>query len=490
MKKDTTRPKRLPISEKIAWGTGGFSEQLAVNGLNNLFIPIFNIGLGMNSILIGWAIAIPRLFDMITDPFVGNLSDNSRNRFGRRKPFIFIGGILMALSFGISYMASPYWGNAALFTYAVCACMLFYLMYTLYTVPYYALGLELVEDYDERADLQKYRLIFASVATFTLPWLYKICISSGEFIREFVQGGHTAWYGFIFNPLVNMATNDDVAVEVLGVRYVAWGVAIAIAVSALPSSLFTRENTQAENPEKINLFRSAKLVLKNKSFRVLCLMIFFVIPGMFFMSVLVTYANIFYISDGNKSDGATWNGYYGTMTGIASLIATFFIPILVRRFDKKIVLIGGLLLSSLTIMASWFLLNPSLPTLQLLLAGSVGAGISTCWLLSGAFIADICDEDEYLYGYRREGIFSAFYGFVVKMAFSGIAFTLGYALELIGYSAGSDQMTAETLQRLRLFIAFFPSTCLIAAIIIFSRYQLSRKRLEIIQDALRQRNHN
>jgi len=96
------------MREKIAWGMGGFSDQMAANGLNNLFVPIYNIGFGMGSVLIGWAVAIPRFFDTISDPVMGNISDNCRSRFGRRRPFIFAGGFLMAFAFGVSYMASPY----------------------------------------------------------------------------------------------------------------------------------------------------------------------------------------------------------------------------------------------------------------------------------------------------------------------------------------------------------------------------------------------
>jgi GPH family glycoside/pentoside/hexuronide:cation symporter len=475
------------MREKIAWGMGGFSDQVAANGLNNLFVPIYNIGFGMGSVLIGWAVAIPRFFDTISDPVMGNISDNSRSRFGRRRPFIFAGGFLMAFAFGVSYMASPYWGSTALFAYAVAACIFFYLMYTIFSVPYNALGLELTSDYDERADVQKYRLIFSSVATFLVPWLYKICLSAGEFIREFVTTDQSAWYGFIFQPVVHMATNNDVKVEVLGIRYVAWTLAILIALSALPVSLFTREKTRVESQDKMHLFRSGRLALQNRSFRTLALMIFFVISGMFFMGVLVTYANIFYIFDGDKNSGATWNGFYGTVSGIASLGATFVIPLLVRRFDKNKVLLGGLILASATILCSWFLLQPGLPALQLVLALVIGIGMSTVWLLNGAFIADICDEDELLNGCRREGMFSALYGFMVKLAFTGIAFTLGYVLTFIGYEAGAEKMTPETLTRLRLFIALFPSGCLIAAIITFSRYQLSRERLHEIQAAIRER---
>jgi Na+/melibiose symporter-like transporter len=132
-------------------------------------------------------------------------------------------------------------------------------------------------------------------------------------------------------------------------------------------------------------------------------------------------------------------------------------------------------------------LNPALPGLQVLLAMVIGGGMSACWLLNGAFIADICDEDEFLNGSRREGVFAAFFGFVVKLGFTSIALLLGYVLLMVGYEAGSDLMSPETIFRLRLFVALFPSSCLLIAILVFSRYRLSRERVGEIQEALRAR---
>lgn len=479
-----TRPDRLPVREKIAWGMGGFSDQVATNGLNSLFVPIYNIGFGMSSVLIGWAVAIPRFIDTLSDPVMGNISDNSRSRFGRRRPFIFAGAFLMALGVGLSYMASPHWGSTALFVFAVATGTFFYLMYTIFSVPYNALGLELTSDYDERADVQKYRLILASVASFGIPWLYKICLSTGEFVRAYIESGKSAWYGFLLQPMAQMAADDSVKIEVLGIRYVAWALAIVVVITALPAALFTRERLKVHDQDQLHLIHSGKLALQNRSFRTLCLMIFFVIVGMSFIGVLATYANIFYIFGGDKSSGATWNGFYGTAAGVASLAGTFAVPLLVRRFDKKTVLMSGMALAAVTIVCSWFLFHPGIPALQLILAVFVGAGMSAVWLLGGSFLADICDEDELLHGYRREGIFSAFYGFVIKLAFTGIAFTFGYVLAFIGYDAGSDSMTPQALTRLRLFIALFPSACIVAAMIAFSRYGLSRTRVCEIQEAL------
>jgi glycoside/pentoside/hexuronide:cation symporter, GPH family len=482
-----SKPKRLPIREKIAWGTGGFSEQLAANGLNNLFIPIFNIGLGLDSVLIGWAISIPRFFDMISDPLMGNISDNCRSRFGRRRPFILIGSILMAVMFALTYMASPFWGTWTLFAYALGMCILFYLAYTVYTVPFAALGLELTDDYDERADVQKYRMVFAAFGTLTIPWLYKICISVGQMVRQVLEEGGAERYRILLRPVAALAADHNIAPEVLGVRYVAWIAAALIILTALPASLFTREKAQVGAAKKINLLKSAWLVFGNRSFRIQCLMIFLVITGMFFLGALMLYVNIFHVCGGDKSAAATWSGLYGSTTGAFSLASTFLIPILVRRFDKKKVLLAGVGSAALAILSSWFLLNPALPALQLTLSMFLGFGMSSCWLLNGAFIADICDEDELQNGVRREGMFSAVFGFSIKLAFTAIALLLGYVLKLIGYEAGANTMQPETVLRLRLFVALFPSSCLLLAILNFSRYSLNRQRVQEIQAELTRR---
>jgi GPH family glycoside/pentoside/hexuronide:cation symporter len=476
--------KKLPLKEKISWGLGGFSEQIAVNGLNNLFVPIYNIGLGLDSVLVGWAISIPRFFDMISDPIIGNMSDNCRSRLGRRRPFILWGGILMALIFGLTYMASPGWGSWTLFGYAVASCILFYLAYTVYSVPYTALGLELTDDYDERADVQKYRMIFSSVATFTIPWFYKICLSIGGHARQVAGQDTGRWVDLPFRWVAGLAADESIKPEVLGVRYLAWIAAGVIVLSILPVFFNAKEKVAAQKQEKINLLQSAKLISKNRSFLIQCGMIFLVITGMFFTGPLTTYLNIFHVCGGDKLAASTWTGWNGTVLGVASLISSFLIPLLVRVFDKKKVLIGGVSLAVAAIGSTWFAINPQWPALQLIPAVAIGFGMSCCWLLNGAFIADICDEDELKTGFRREGMFSAVFGFIVKMAFTVIALLLGYLLKFIGYEAGADRMTPETIFRLRLFLALFPAGSLLAAVLVFSRYPLTRGRVQQIQARL------
>jgi GPH family glycoside/pentoside/hexuronide:cation symporter len=445
------------------------------------------MGFGLDSVLIGWAMTIPRFFDMISDPLVGNMSDNSRSRFGRRRPFILVGGILMALIFGLTYMASPYMGQWAMFAYATVACVLFYLAYTVYSVPYTALGLELTDDYDERAYIQKYRCIFNSLSAFALPWIFSLCLVVGNHSRRLLEQGHVAWYQKPLTIFSEMAADASIKAEVLGSRYVAWACALFIVIAILPVSFFVKERAKTEGQEKIGLFTSVKLVSKNKPFALLLAMILLVITGNFFVNPLMQYLNIFYVHGGDKIAGATLFGLFGSTLAVTMFISSFIVPVLVQMLDKKKVLMIGLSTAAGANLLNLVLVNPDYPYLQLISAAMLGFGLNCCWLLNGAFIADVCDEDELKFGYRREGMFSASFGFIVKLAFTVIGVALGYLLKKAGYIAGAETMTPETIMRLRYILVFFPMSCLALAALIMKFYPLTRERIHEIQAELEKR---
>lgn len=475
------------MKEKLSWGLGGFSEQVAVNGLKQLAYPVFNIGLGMDSKLLGWAMTIPRIFDMITDPLMGNISDNCRSRYGRRRPFIFVGGILMALIFGLIYMVPPHLEQWALFGYMTIACILFYLAYTMYSVPFTALGYELTDDYDERAHIQKYRSIFNSFAAFTLPWSYWLCLKVGNYVRDLLAQDYVSWYQTPLTLFSDMATDVSVKVEVLGARYVAWAFALFIIFAIIPVSFFVKERVRIKQQDKIRFLTSVKLVSKNKSFAMILGMILLVITGNFFVNPLLMYLNIFYVFDGDKEAGANLAALNGSTLAVSMFISAFLVPVFVQIFDKKKVLLMGLSISALANLLNLFLVNPVYPHLQLISAAMFGFGLNCCWLLNGAFIADICDQDELSYGYRREGMFASAFGFVVKLAFSVIGIGLGYLLAFAGYQAGAETTTPETITILRYALTLFPMTCLLGATIIFSFYPLTREKVNEIQRQLKER---
>ncbi len=90
---------KLPVRTKLAWGVGGFGENIANSAILSLVFPIFNVALGFSTLAIGLAMALSRIIDAIVDPLIGNLTDNTRSRWGRRRPWMFVGSILMTLFF-------------------------------------------------------------------------------------------------------------------------------------------------------------------------------------------------------------------------------------------------------------------------------------------------------------------------------------------------------------------------------------------------------
>lgn len=90
---------RVGLGAKTAYGLGGLAENTMHNSVNNMANPVFNVGLGVAPALIGIATSVFRLWDAITDPVMGIISDRFESRFGRRKPFIVLGAIVSALFF-------------------------------------------------------------------------------------------------------------------------------------------------------------------------------------------------------------------------------------------------------------------------------------------------------------------------------------------------------------------------------------------------------
>ena len=123
---------------------------------------VLNLGLGMNPALVGLLGALPRLTDAITDPLMGYISDNTRSRWGRRRPYIFCGAILVGIVFALLWQLPDNRSENYYFWYFLIGSFLFYLAYTVFVTPWVALGYELTPDYHERTRLMGFRISWVS----------------------------------------------------------------------------------------------------------------------------------------------------------------------------------------------------------------------------------------------------------------------------------------------------------------------------------------
>ncbi|RKX40275.1 MAG: hypothetical protein DRP64_12870, partial [Verrucomicrobia bacterium] len=132
----TDVPKgKLTFWQKGFWSAGAMGDNVMANSHGYLAMQIYNVALGVNPVFLGLAMGIPRLIDAFTDPIMGNISDNMHSRFGRRRPFIFIGAILSALMFYFMWAPPKFLSSVGLGWYFLGVAILYYLAYTIFTVP-------------------------------------------------------------------------------------------------------------------------------------------------------------------------------------------------------------------------------------------------------------------------------------------------------------------------------------------------------------------
>ena len=206
---------KVPVVEKLFYGVGSGSYQLAGDGVKGLAYSVFNITLGLSPSLVGLVLMLSRLFDAFTDPLVGKWSDDTRTRFGRRRPFIFVGSFLTAMAFIIIWMVPTGWGHTGIFVYYLLAMFLFYLCATIQTIPYHTLGLELTADYHERTVVSAYKMLFSFVFMLFVPWTFRLAQAD------------------MFDSVMT------------GIRYLSWW--IALAKSSLPVPLSPWSKTVARD---------------------------------------------------------------------------------------------------------------------------------------------------------------------------------------------------------------------------------------------------
>jgi len=448
-----SRP-RLTAREKTFYGLGAVSDVIMANVIFQLAMPIYNIELGVSASLIGLAISIPRLWDAVTDPFMGNVSDNTRTRHGRRRPWLALGGLLGGSFCGLMWMPSPGWDEGALFTYFLIVSILFFTAYTVFSVPFNALGYEMSPDYDERTSVMAYKTFVMNIgSTLFLPWMYKLC-----FLPAFGDG-----------PLE-------------GARTVGWLLAGVIFLFALLPALLCRERPEAQKQAKIQLGQALKHTFRNRSFLMVAGTVFCILMAIFLAFPLMMYINLAIVFRGMEAEAAkdafaTINGVYNTVYGVLGIAS---VPVVHT-------LLGGIVCVAIGFALSPLLFNPAMPYLQIGVAALASPGLACVWVLTASMLADVTDEDELTTGLRREGMFGAAFGLLVKLGLAGVMALSGVVIDWSGFDPDSTAQTVETQAFLRSFFAGAPLFFLAVAFLLVWKFPLTRERMIEIKEELARR---
>jgi glycoside/pentoside/hexuronide:cation symporter, GPH family len=463
----TAKEDIVPFGQKIAFGSGHLANQLFPAALG-IFMVVLVMSLGMNPILAGLLGALPRLIDALTDPIMGFISDNTKSKWGRRKPYILLGSVISGVSFMIMWQLNPENSETYNFIYFLIVSFFFYIGYTIFATPFIGLGYEMTPDYNERTRLMAVGQFLGQIAWVIAPWFWVI----------------------IYNP--NIFDSAPEGARILSI----WVGSLCMILGVLPA-LFNKEMIVPDQDKMKNLtrdelaantkefIRGIKLTFQNKQFLKLCGSTFFIFNGFQTIGQFSFFIIVYYLFKGDTAATGLWPALFGSVSALATMFVV--IPIVTQlaiKFGKKNAFIIATLLSIIGYGLKWWGFNPEYPWLMFMPIPFLSFGIGGLFTLMMSMTADVCDLDELNNGERREAMFGAVYWWMVKLGYAIAMLTSGIVLHLVGFDENIDVQTAESLINLRIADILIPIITALIAIILISKYDMTEKRTNEIREAL------
>ena len=462
---------KVPLLQKSAFGAGHLVLNLLPGALG-VFMFFLLTAFGMNPFLAGLLGGLPRIFDALTDPIMGFISDNTKSNWGRRRPYIFVGAILSGLFFILLWQLDETNSQTYNFWYFLIMSMVFLVGNTMFATPLIGLGYEMTSDYNERTRLMAFSQAVGQIAWMIVPWFW-----------------------------VLIADPDLFESQAVGVRQLSVVVGVICLALGLLPAIFCKgiDASNMENRKDINfksalsnlkdLFASIVEVSKNKPFVKLCVATFLVFNGFQLVASFSYFIIVFYMFNGDYGLAGNWPAWFSTITAVAT--AFLVIPIvswISNKFGKRKAFIISTALSIVGYILKWWGFSPENPWLIFMPIPFMAFGLGGLFTLMMSMTADVCDLDELENGMpRKEGTFGAIYWWMVKLG-QALALVLGgLVLELVGFDQNSATQTVETLTNLRIADIAIPAITAGLAIWVMMTYDLSEKRAREIQNELVER---
>lgn len=396
---------------------------------------------------VGLLFAAGRVWDAVSDPIVGTLSDRTRTGLGRRRPWM-LAAIPLLMASLVMIWSPPSFAPSAMYAWLAVALFTFYTAFTMYSVPHAALGAELTTDYHERS-----RIFGANSAAFTFGMLL----------------------AFGAMQIVMNAVDSRAAASRL-----VFAVSAALPLVLLIPPVLLRERKEYQGRGATSSFRAMKDVLANPHARLLLTVQFSQIAGSGVLGLMAPYLMRYVIK---RPD------LVGAMPGLFVVATILSIPIwlrISRRVGKKNAWIAGLFGSGFSFGMILFVGEGDLGLLAVLLC-SAGFFVGCGMMVGNSILADVIDWDELETGERKEGAYSAAWGFAIKSASAILIVVVSGALQLSDFEANRAQSPA-TLWMLRILNGGLPFVMYTVSGFLFMRFGLNEAEHAEVRAQLDRRN--
>jgi len=461
----------VAFGQKLAFGIGMFANQM-FPAILTIFMVVLVQDLGFPGWMWSLIYFFPRIFDAITDPIMGFVSDNTKSKWGRRRQYVLLGGLVMGVAYIFMWQLYADDSLQYNFWYFFLWSIIFYLGLTFFSVPYVAMGYEMSNDFHERTNIM-------AIAQWIGQWAWVIA---------------PCFWVIMYDP--EWFPSADAAVRELAI----W-VAVPCAICAIVPALFIKsKSTLNEDYEPLNaaniggslrkILASFKEAFKIAEFRKLCFSTFLIFNAFNTVAALTFFVIVYKLFNGDAEASGIWVSLFGFL----GALGTTFIVIptvtwMSKKYGKKNAFMLSQSISIVGYIMLYFLFVPGKPWMYIIALPLFSFGIGSLFTIMMSMTADVIDIDELNTGKRREGIFGAIYWWMVKVGFAIAGALSGVIIAIVGFNP--DLATTEqefAVDGLHAFFCFFPMAGTLIAMLIMKSYDVTEEKANEIRRQLEEKN--
>ncbi len=440
--------KKLPFGVKVGYSVGTGADSIAFEFVAAFLIFYLTDMAGVDPIFAGIISSVAIVWDAITDPIIGNLSDRTKCKMGRRRPWMLASIVPLVASIIFLFTTNDMSGDGKNVYYLVCA-LVFWTSYTAFAIPYYSFGASITDDYDERSWMRVVGMIFSYI---------------GVFVATAMPAYIAAW------RLEEGATDAEAWSFAATVIAILGGVAILISFLSTAKRDIIPEIELKENKRKTNIFVDCLEIMKIK-------------PALIAIAAGLTYrigyalfimTATYYIIHVVKLDEIALGNFW-TVLSAGGIAFAFILAVFIKKVEKKKLMIALIGFSGIGMIIFSFL-NVDTFTMVIIFVIIYLPGAVTYWALITTLVYDIAIVDEFKNNKRREGTAMAFFLFTNKVGYAVAAMAVGSLLTSVGYDPELATQSDATVEQLNNMFTLYPGIFMAIAAVIMIAFPITKAK--------------
>jgi len=431
---------------KWSFGMGSFAQWFIMSAFNVWVFTFYFTAVGLPITYIMLAYIIWTVWNAVNDPLLGYISDRTRTKWGRRKPFIILGTIVI-LIIEIILWIPPTDNYFITFIYLLLMLVLYDTFYTMVTF-FDALFPEMFVSVEERAEVNTIKQILATVGlifSFLIPGIFV-----GDITRK---------EGYLINGIVTTI--------IIGLSLfiaIKWGVK-------------EREEFKLDHKQEFGYFQGLKYAFKNKGF-VLYTIMFFLYE--YILLVLATTIPLYAV----HVLGVTDTLLISLLLGVNFIVGVLTV-IIWMKLDVKLGSRKGFIVSVIVTLIAFIpflFISPFEMALIFMIFSGIGMGGMLYFIY--LIVADPIDEDELETGFRREGTFFGITNFFMRLSMILSIVTVSLVFSSAGWESYTPNPGADVIFGLRALVVIFPAIAMVIILICLYFYPYTKEHVAEMKSQL------